>query len=244
MERVASTINDGATRVTVSAVMALLALLSIMAPAAEADAVYTTKRGKIPSGGHGGYETGDGARIANKAKGYYLGWVATGSRFTRVGGRLSHKYGQVSGPGINICGWVHNSALRRTAGQSRAGCSKALANQIWQRTTFGQNFSTLAGTRKVDPVVSIPVKNPNCHLFYNYFDHNNFQTGRLRNSAGTLGSDTRDADHVGYRYQTRDSKVVVIRNAAGRWGFVKTECVDLTNVPIYNDPDPGQPPKF
>jgi hypothetical protein len=225
--------------VAIAATLVSLLMLALTTQGASAGAIYITHRGKIPSGGHGAYEVGNGARIANKAYGYYIGWTAAGSTFTNTGGRAGHRYGRINNASINICGWIHHSALdRRTKKSGRSGCSIALASKIAHRLTIGQNFSTRAETRGVDPVVSIPVKDPNCHLFYNYFDDDRFQTGRLRESGGKLGAGTADLGHVGYRYQTRDGKAVVVRDASGRWGFTQTKCVDLTKVPhMYNDPD-------
>jgi hypothetical protein len=217
----------------------------ILAPqAASADSTYRTHNGAVPSGPNkGDDEPGPGARITNKAFGYYIGRAMPGSHFTQVGGRASHFYGRFQGHNkMNMCGWIHRSARGEKVGHRSARCSKALADSIWQRTTIGQSFSAPAGTKGHNGV-QVTVTRPGCRLYYNYFDGTNFQHGKLRDRTGIIGT-SNPAHTVRYRYQTRDGNTAVIFDDRYGWGFTRSNCIDLSTTPVYQDPDTGPPPRF
>jgi hypothetical protein len=222
-----------------------LALLASSTQAASAGPTYGTGEGAIPSGPTQGQdEPGPGARIANKAFGYYIGRVMSGGNLTQVGGRASHYYGRISGPGVNMCGWLHKSARGSQLGRSPNSCSKATADRIWQRTTIGTRFSAPAGAKgqSGDPVSVTP--GMDCRLHYNYFVDTSFKRGQLRDQAGPIGPQVR------YRYQTRDGQAAVVLDDRLGWGFVDADCLTMrdpvTNqrIKTYNGGDKGFPPRF
>jgi hypothetical protein len=209
---------------------------------AEAGVSYTTKTGKIPVGGGGRPEPGGGARIANKAYGYYVGRVMPGGKFVRTGGRSGHEFGRITGPGVDMCGWLHRSGIRR-AGHAKSSCSRAVSNRMWQRASFGTHFSAVAGQKGHNgtPVAA----DKHCSLYYNYFTNSSMQTGKLRNRArGHLGASRRAKGKVNYRYQTLDGKAVVVFDPTLGWGFTQPGCVNLTGVQVFDDADTGSPPPF
>ncbi len=222
-----------------------LALLAGSAQAASASPTYGTGEGAIPSGPTQGQdEPGPGARIANKAFGYYVGRVMPGGRLAQVGGRASHYYGRITGPGVNMCGWLHKSARGHRLGNVPNSCSKATADRIWQRTTVGTRFSAPAGTKGHSGVPVSVTPDRNCQLHYNYFVDTSFRGGALRDQAGPIGPQVR------YRYQTRDGKAAVVLDDRLGWGFVDADCLTMrdpvTNkrIKTYNDRDKGSPPRF
>jgi hypothetical protein len=231
-------------RAALAVTAALTIPLAVTAPSATAAPIYTTKTGAIPSGGNGAPEPGGGARITNKAFGYYIGRAKEGSHFTRLGGRASHYYGRIAGQDVNLCGWLHHSALgTREHQRGKATCSHAVADRIWQRTMFGRNFSAPAGT-KHHSGVRVPAKS-GCPLFYNYFTTSTLRHGTFRTPApGTIGTAPSAPGTVKYRYQIRDGKAVVVYDDALGWGFTYRSCVTLRGINTYNDADKGKPPKF
>jgi hypothetical protein len=231
------------TRIVAATAMALTTAITPMALATAAP-IYSTKTGAIPSGGNGAAEPGGGARIANKAYGYYIGRVREGSDFTRLGGRTSHYYGRIVGQDINLCGWLHKTALgTRQAPAGARNCSRTVANRIWQRRIFGRHFSAPAGT-KHHSGVRVPAKS-GCPLFYNYFTTSSLKDGSLRTQApGTIGTAPTAAGTVKYRYETRDQIAVVIYDDALGWGFTYRNCVTLQGIRLYNDADKGPLPRF
>jgi len=206
-----------------------------------AGTVHPVGNGTIPSGPNQGEdEPGPGARIANKAFGYYIGRAMPGTQLNRTGGRKSHSYGRITGPtNVTICGWIHDDALGDSTGRRPNSCSKSTANRIWQRKNIGRDFSTPAATKKHSGV-AVPVKDPSCRINYNYFTDTTFKSGVLRDPGGTIGSTGR----VYYRYLTRDGQAAVIRDEVHGWGFVAKDCIDLSSAPKYNDPDRSRPPGF
>jgi hypothetical protein len=230
----------------VATAAAAVALIGGLSQAALAGPSYNTTNGAIPSGPTQGQdEPGPGARIANKAFGYYIGRVMPGGRLVQTGGRASHHFGRITGPGVNICGWLHKSARAQKIGQAPTSCSKATADRIWQRTTFGKRFSSPAGTKRHSGTPVSIKSGKNCELFYNYFVDSDMKNGQLRDSAGPIST-----AQVNYRYVTRDGKVAVVLDERLGWGFVPSDCLTMrdpaTNKPIktYNDQDKGTPPKF
>jgi hypothetical protein len=232
------------TRIVAAAAIALTAGIIPIASAATAAPIYSTKTGAIPSGGNGAAEPGGGARITNKAYGYYIGRIREGSDFTRLGGRASHYYGRIVGQDTNLCGWLHKTALG--AKQARAGapnCSHAVANRMWQRTTFGRDFSARAGTKHHSGVRVQATAG--CPLFYNYFTNSTLKHGSFRTQApGTIGTAPTTAGTVKYRYETRDRNAVVIYDDKLGWGFTYRNCVTLRGIKLYNDADKGPRPRF
>jgi hypothetical protein len=229
----------------VAAIATCLALLVGSAQPAFAGPTYRTGDGAIPSGPNKGQdEPGPGARITNKAFGYYIGRVMPGGHLTQVGGRASHYYGRITGPGINICGWLHTSARGPRVGRSPNTCSKATADRIWQRTTIGVRFSAPAGTKGHSGVAVSVTPGRNCPLYYNYFTDTSFRTGHLHDAAGAAGLQVR------YRYQTRDGNAAVVLDDRLGWGFIATDCLTMRDpvthqrIATYNDRDQGVPPRF
>lgn len=227
-------------RIAVAAV-SMLAALFVNPPASSAGTIHPIGNGTIPSGpNRGDDEPGPGARITNKAFGYYIGRAMPGSQLNRTGGRVDHSFGRITGPtDVNICGWIYDDALGQSTARSTNSCSKATADRIWQRKVIGRDFSARAGKKKHSGV-PVPVKDPTCQINYNYFTDTTFRHGRLRDPGGTIGSTGR----VYYRYLTRDRQAAVIRDEVHGWGFVDKDCIDLSAAPKYNDRDRGHPRKF
>jgi hypothetical protein len=230
--------------ITLVATAALLPIaLLISQGVAEAGVRYTTKTATIPSGGNGAAEPGGGSRIANKAFGYYIGRVMPGGTFVKTGGRANHVYGRITGPGVNVCGWLHKSALAGRDGRQDSSCSRGAANKMWQRTTFGKRFSAPAGT-KGHSGVPVAAK-AGCPMFYNYFTDSQLRRGTLRDQAGgTIGTGGPRPGTVKYRFVTRDGKAVVIFDDVLGWGFTRPDCVNMNGLTTFNDSDKGSPPRF
>jgi hypothetical protein len=243
--------NTRPARLGLAIMVAIMALVTGPAATAVAGPSYVTNDGAVPSGPNQGEdEPGPGARIANKAFGYYIGRVMPGGRFVDVGGRASHYYGRITGAGVTICGWLHESARGPRDGTEADTCSKRTADRIWQRMVIGKDFSAPAGTKghSGTPVAVRP--KANCTLFYNYFTDSTFTRGQLRDPAGPIGSDPAGPGRVTYRYLTRDGAAAVVVDDVYGWGFVVPDCLTMrdpaTNKPVrtYNDPDRGAPPTF
>lgn len=238
-------------QLVLATIAAALAVTMGTASTASAGPNYRTTDGAIPSGPNQGQdEPGPGARIANKAFGYYIGRVMPGGHLTQVGGRVSHYYGRISGPGVNFCGWLHRSARGGRMGNASSTCSSATANRMWQRRTIGKRFSTPAGTKGHNGTLVTVAPGKNCNLHYNYFNNSTFTQGHLRNVAGPIGTDPASLGQVRYRYQTNDGNVAVVFDNVHGWGFVAIDCLTMrdpaTNerIKTYNDRDRGSPPRF
>lgn len=222
-----------------------LVLLVSSTQGALASPTYGTGEGVIPSGPTKGQdEPGPGARITNKAFGYYIGRVMPGGQLTQVGGRKSHYYGRITGPDVSICGWLHKSARGSRLGNAPNSCSKATADRIWQRATVGTRFSAPAGTKGHSGVPVSVTPGMDCRLHYNYFVDTSFRHGQLRDQAGPIGAQVR------YRYQTRDGEAAVVLDDRLGWGFLDADCLTMrdpvTNkrIKTFNDRDKGSPPRF
>jgi hypothetical protein len=243
--------NPRTAQLGLAVLAVIVALVVGPAPTAAAGPSYVTNDGAVPSGPNQGEdEPGPGARIANKAFGYYIGRVMPGGRFVDVGARVSHHYGRITGAGVSICGWLHKSALGPRGGAAASTCSKRTADRMWQRTAIGKDFSAPGGAKGQSGTLVAVRPGANCTLSYNYFTDSTFTRGRLRDSAGPIGTDPASPGRVKYRYLTRDGAAAVVLDDVYGWGFVGAGCLTMrdptTDQPIrtYDDPDLGAPPTF
>ncbi|MGP4093723.1 hypothetical protein [Nonomuraea sp. KM90] len=203
-----------------------------------------TDDGTIPSGPNQGQdEPGPGARVANKAFGHYISRVMPGGRLTQVGGRASHYYGRITGPEVNLCGWLHKSAHGPRVDGAADTCSKRTANRMWQRMTIGKRFSAPAGTKGHNGTPVAVTPGTNCILYYNYFTDSTFKRGHLRDPGGHIGTNPASPGHIRYRYETHDGTAAVVFDDVHGWGFVAVGCLTMrdptTNrrIKTFNDRD-------
>jgi hypothetical protein len=221
-------------RFTTAAALIAMAAVPVLISAAEAGAVnrYTVQanspkpeacdnHGTIPAG----------TWLQNKPCGYFVGTAMAGSSFdvhqTTANG---YHYGRDHG-GNDICAWIPTGALSDSpTGTAAASCSDTTEERISHRRSFGRDFNAVAHTATDGSPISV---NPACGAFYNYYTSSAYDTGVLRDAAGT------PAVEVRYRFTTNGANpAVVVRDAGLGWVFMDRDCVtDWRSVAFQNDND-------
>lgn len=215
----------------VATAAAMVAGTTTVAPDALAGTTYTVKTASIPSGGGGAPEPGGGARITNKPYGYYIGRAVVGSRFTAMGNRQKHHWGRAH-DAVNMCGWVHTTALNAHQGPGTNSCSRRTMGRLWHRRSIGTAFNYPAHVGNQPSRVR--VINPRCGFYYNYFHGTRFtggaNAGHWNHPAGPIGR-----DKIEYRFTTLDRGAYVMRHSAYGWGFVRAGCTTRPRKLYYDN---------
>lgn len=169
-----------------------------------------------------------GTWLQNKPCGYWVGTAMAGSSYdvhqtNPSGYHWGRNYGN-----NNFCAWIPPGALSGPIGTASPSCSDTTKETISHRRTIGYNFNAPPGATDGSPI-SV---NPACGAYYNYFTSSSYNTGYLRDYAGTPSS------QVVYRYTTNDSAAIVVRDGALGWVFMSRSCVtSWQNVVFNNDND-------
>ena len=218
--------------------MGVLCGLLLAQPVTDAHAAtvnrFTVKQSSPKPDECGGTSAGTirpGTWLTNKACGYYLGRAMPGtsfdSHFTDASWR---RFGRSWGNN-NFCAWIHSGALETPpVGQVAASCSDTTRERISHRLAFGRDFNAAPHAATGGSTVSV---NPACGFYLNYFTSTSFDTGGLRDLAGSGLSE------VSYRFSNMGRTVVVARSPAlDQWGFMARSCVtDWRGVTFNNQDD-------
>jgi hypothetical protein len=214
------------------ATAAFVALSMPLAPAAQAVNRYTVQpnspkpavcdnHGTIPAG----------TWLQNKPCGYFIGTAMAGSSFdVHQTTSSDYHYGRIHGNN-NLCAWIPPGALSgNPTGTAAASCSDAISDQIGHRRSFGYDFNAAAHKATDGSPITV---SPACGAFYNYYASSAYDTGTLRDPAGTPSS------QVQYRFTTNGATpAIVVRDTDLGWVFMKRGCVtNWQNVTFYNDND-------
>lgn len=172
-----------------------------------------------------------GTWLTNKACGYYLGRAMPGTSFdSHFTDSAWRRFGRSHGNN-NFCAWVHSGALNTPpVGEVAASCSAETRERIRHRLSFGRDFNAAPHAATGGSAVSV---DPGCTFHLNYFTSTSFDTGGLRDPAGT------GLTVVGYRFSTKNRSVIVA-HAPGldQWGFMARSCVtDWRGVTFNNQDD-------
>jgi hypothetical protein len=168
-----------------------------------------------------------GTWLQNKPCGYFVGTAMAGSSFdvhqTTANG---YHYGR-----DDICAWIPPGALSGSpTGTAERSCGTTTEERISHRRTFGRDFNAEAHKATDGSPISV---NPACGTFHNYYTSSAYDTGALRDPAGTPAAEVR------YRFTTNGTNpAVVIRDAELGWVFLDRDCVtDWRSVGLHNDND-------
>ncbi|MFL6118561.1 hypothetical protein [Actinophytocola sp.] len=172
-----------------------------------------------------------GTWLQNKPCGYFVGTAMAGSSFdvhrTTANG---YHYGRDHGDN-DICAWIPPRALSGApTGSVAASCSAATEERISHRRSFGRDFNAEAHTATDGSPLSV---DPGCGAFYNYYASSAYDTGTLRDPAGTPSAEVR------YRFTANGANpAIVVRDAGLGWVFMDRDCVtDWRSVTFHNDDD-------
>lgn len=172
-----------------------------------------------------------GTWLTNKACGYYLGRAMPGSSFdSHLADAQWRRFGRSWGNN-NFCAWIHSGALHTPpVGEVPASCSDATKERIRHRLSFGRDFNAAPHAATGGSAVSV---SPACTFYLNYFTSTSFDSGNLRDPAGT-GLTVAD-----YRFSTMNRAAIVARSPAlDQWGFMARSCVtDWRGVTFNNQDD-------
>ncbi|MCW2904358.1 MAG: hypothetical protein JWO67_6623 [Streptosporangiaceae bacterium] len=214
------------------AAAALVFLSTTLAPAAQAANRYTVQPNSPKPAvcdNHGTIQAG--TWLQNKPCGYFMGTAMAGSSFdvqqTTASG---YHYGRTHGNN-NLCAWIPPGALSSNpTGTAAASCSDAINNQISHRRSFGYNFNAASHDQTDGSPISV---DPACRAFYNYYTSSSYDTGALRDPAGTPSS------QVQYRFTANGaSPAIGVRDSNLGWVFMDRGCVtNWQNVSFHNDDD-------
>lgn len=172
-----------------------------------------------------------GTWLTNKACGYYLGRAMPGTSFdSHYADPQWRRFGRSWGNN-NFCAWIHAGALLTPpVGQVAASCSDATRERIRHRLSFGRDFNAAPHQATGGSTVSV---NPACVFYLNYFTSTAFDTGALRDPAGT------GLTEVSYRFSTKGRDSIEARGPSlDQWGFMARSCVtDWRGVTFNNEDD-------
>jgi hypothetical protein len=172
-----------------------------------------------------------GTWLQNKPCGYFIGTAMSGSSFdvhrTTASG---YHFGRIHGNN-NVCAWIPPGALSSSpTGTGPASCSDTTEESISHRRAFGYDFNAVSHMATDGSPVSV---NPACGVFYNYYTSSAYDTGALRDPAGTPSSEVR------YRFTANGSDpAIVVRDTSLGWVFMDRDCVtDWQSVTFHDDND-------
>ncbi len=209
-------------------------LLGAAAPAAQAQTVnrYTIQANSPkPAACNNSGTIAPGTWIQNKVCGYFVGTAMAGSSFdVQETASSDYHFGRNYGNN-NLCGWIPPGALSSSpTGTATASCSDATRSAMAHRLTVGHDFNAVAHDATDGTAITV---NPGCGAFYNYFTASSYDSGSLRDAAGTPSST------VQYRYTTNTSSpAMVVRDSALGWVFMSRSCVtDWRGITFHNDND-------
>ncbi len=172
-----------------------------------------------------------GTWIQNKVCGYFVGTAMAGSSFdVQETASSNYHFGRDHGNN-NICGWIPPGALSSSrTGTATASCSDATRSAMAHRRTFGYDFNAIAHKATDGSPITV---DPGCGAYYNYYTASSYDSGSLRDPAGTPSSTVR------YRFTTNTSSpAMVVRDSALGWVFMSRSCVtDWRDVTFHNDND-------
>jgi hypothetical protein len=100
----------------------------------------------------------------------------------------------------------------------------ATKDTISRRRSFGYNFNAAPGVTDGSPI-SV---NPACGAYFNYYTSSAYNTGSLRDYAGTPSS------QVVYRYTTNGGADIVVRDGGLGWVFMGLSCVTSWQNVVFN----------
>ena len=172
-----------------------------------------------------------GTWIQNKVCGYWTGTAMAGSSFDVDETASSNYHFGRSWGSNNVCGWIPPGALSdNPTGTADASCSDATKEAMGHRRTIGYDYNAAAHAATDGTAITV---NPACGAYYNYFTSSSYDTGALRDPAGTPGST------VQYRYTANGSNpAMVVRDSVLGWVFMDRDCVtDWRGLTFYNDND-------
>lgn len=172
-----------------------------------------------------------GTWLQNKPCGYFIGTAMAGSSFdVEQTTANNYHYGRNHGNN-NVCAWIPPGALSgNPTGTAPSSCGDAIRDRISHRRSFGHDFNAVAHEATDGSPITV---NPACGAFYNYYTSSSYDTGALRDPAGTPLSEVR------YRFTTTGATpAIVVRDTNLGWVFMKRSCVtDWQNITFKNDND-------
>jgi hypothetical protein len=123
--------------------------------------------------------------------------------------------------------WRVSDAANR--GKSAASCSEATRVRIRHRLSFGRDFNAAPHQATSGSAISV---NPSCTFYLNYFTSSTFDTGKLRDPAGS------DMTTVRYRFSTKNRQAIATHSpAVDQWGFMPRSCVTDWRDVVFNNED-------
>jgi hypothetical protein len=171
-----------------------------------------------------------GTWLQNKICGYWIGTAMAGWSFdVHSTASDNYHYGRIHGDD-NLCAWIPPGALSSNpTGTADASCSTDTQNSISHRRTVGYNFNAAAHEATDGSPISV---NPACGAYYNYYTSSSYDTGTLRDYAGTPSAS------VQYRFTANGGTAIVVRDSNLGWVFMGLSCVtDWKQVTFHNDND-------
>jgi hypothetical protein len=172
-----------------------------------------------------------GTWLQNKPCGYFVGTAMSGTSFdVHSSTANNYHYGRSHGNN-NLCAWIPPAALSDTpTGTAAESCSAAIEDAIGHRRAFGRDFN--AGPHEATDGSAISV-DPSCQTYFNYYTSSSYDTGALRDPAGTAAAEVR------YRFTTNGANpAMVVRDDARGWVFMDRDCVtDWRDVAFDNQDD-------
>lgn len=171
-----------------------------------------------------------GTWLANKQCGYYLGRAMPGSSFDShyVDGGW-RRFGRSWGTN-NFCAWVHAGALNvPPVEQASASCSDETRARLRHRLSFGRDYNAAPHAATGGSWVSV---DPACSFYLNYLTSTEFDTGNLRDFAGT------GLPGVNYRFSSKNRAMIVAHSPRlDQWGFMSRSCVTDWRDVVFNNED-------
>ncbi|MGH8793176.1 MAG: hypothetical protein ACRDXX_11080 [Stackebrandtia sp.] len=171
-----------------------------------------------------------GTWLQNKPCGYYVGMAMAGSSFdVQETTGSDYHYGRSHG-GNNLCAWIPPGALSsEPTGTAPASCGADVRDSLLHRRAFGYDFNAPAHDATDGSAITV---NTGCQAHYNYYDSSSFDSGSLRDAAGSPQAE------VAYRFTANGGNAIVVRDSALGWVFLERSCVtDWRGITFHNDDD-------
>jgi hypothetical protein len=171
-----------------------------------------------------------GTWLQNKVCGYFIGTAMAGSSFdVHETASSNYHYGRIHGNN-DLCAWIPPAALSANpTGTAAESCSDTTKSTIGHRRSFGYDFNAAAHEATDGSAISV---NPACGAFYNFYNSSSYDSGTLRDAAGTPSAS------VQYRFTANGGGAMVVRDSNLGWVFMDRGCVtSWQQVSFHEDDD-------
>jgi hypothetical protein len=170
-----------------------------------------------------------GTWLQNKVCGYFIGTAMAGSSFdVHETAASNYHFGRIHGNN-NLCAWIPPGALSANpTGTAAESCSDTTKSAIGHRRSFGHDFNAAPHAATDGDPITV---NPACGAFYNYYTSSSYDTGALRDPAGTPSST------VQYRFTANGGGAMVVRDSTLGWVFMDRGCVTSWQQVTFNNDD-------